>query len=187
MISTLSLTGKQTNNRLNLFGKDISNEQPILSSIKRIKILILNKLILPLISKQWSVLNENLICLDKIKKKLDYYYDIYKLDDLVIYKEILKAFELIIGEHQQLEYLEKKIYTDQNNSSNMNFSTLVYKTTMIRLKPEYELYDLILGKPDKKLNQKYNGEIISCIEKLLLIDDISFNKIKEIIIKKYCD
>jgi hypothetical protein len=57
---------------------------------------------------------------------------------------------------------------------------------MVRLKPEYEIYDVILGKPDRKLNEKYNEDIIKDIERLLSNDNINFNIIKEIINKKYC-
>ena len=70
--------------------------------------------------------------------------------------------------------------------STMNLSTMIYKTsTLLKLKPEYEIYDLILGKPDKKLKQKYNDEIITCIEKLLCIDNINFNKIKNTVTQKF--
>ena len=178
----LSLGGKSSFNGLNLSGKQSSTrENNIPLEIKKIKILILNNLILPLIAKQWNTLNENLFCLGKAKKKIDYYYDIYKLDDLIIYKEIIKAFELIISEHTQLEDLEKKMY-----SGSKDFSTMIYKTTMVKLKPEYEIYDVILGKPDRKLNEKYNENIIKDIERLLLNDNINFTIIREIINKKYC-
>jgi hypothetical protein len=182
MITTISLRGKSSYNKLNLKGKQLLNTYSIPLEVKKIKILILNNLILPLISKQWATLYENLFCIEKAKRKIDYYYETYKLDDLIIYKEIIKAFELIICEHQQLEDLEKKIY-----SGNKDFSTMIYKTTLVRLKPEYEIYDIILGKPDKNLNEKYNDIIIKDIEYLLSIDNINFNKIKEIIQNKYCE
>jgi len=189
MDTTLSLTGKNLYNRLNLSGKKFSNETTIVLEIKKIKIHILNNLIIPLMSKQWKVLNENILCLNKIKNKLDYYYDMYKLDELLIYKEMLLFFDYIICQNQQLVNLERKLYLNTNEgdeNTNTNFSTMVYTTnTIIKLKPEYELYNLILGKPDKKLNQKYNGSIISSIQKMLTDDNITFNIIKETIIKKY--
>jgi hypothetical protein len=181
MITTLSLTGKKSHNKNCLSGKDYMKEQNIPQEIKNIKILILNNLIIPLISKKWNILNENLFCIEKAKRKIDYYYNTFKFDDLIIYKEIIKAFELIICEHQQLEDLEKKLYS----GGIKDFSTLIYKTTMIKLKPEYEIYDTILGKPQRNLNQNYNEEIINDIQKLLTIDYINFNKIKEIISHKY--
>jgi len=189
MDTTLSLTGKNLYNRLSLSGKQFSNDTTIVLEIKKIKIHILNNLIIPLVSKQWKVLNENILCLNKIKKKLDYYYDMYKLDELLIYKEIMLFFDYIICQNQQLVNLERKLYLNTNQGDeniNTNFSTMIYTTnTIIKLKPEYELYNLILGKPDKKLNQKYNGSIISSIQNMLTDDNITFNIIKETIIKKY--
>jgi len=189
MDTTLSLTGKNLYNRLNLSGKKFSNETTIVLEIKKIKIHILNNLIIPLMSKQWKVLNENILCLNKLKKKLDYYYDMYKLDELLIYKEIMLLFDYIICQNQQLVNLEQKFYLNTNQGDgniNTNFSTMIYTTnTIIKLKPEYELYNLILGKPDKKLNQQYNSDIVLNIKKLLTNDNINFNIIKETIIKKY--
>lgn len=180
MITSVGLSGKNIYNKLSLTGKKEEKCQNIPDDIKSIKILILNNLIIPLISKKWNILNENLFCIGRAKKKLDYYYNIYQLEDLIIYKEIINAFELIICEHQQLEDLEKKMYT-----GNKDFSTMMYKTTMIKLKPEYEIYDNILGKPDKLLNQKYNQDVLLDIQKLLLYENINFSKIKDIINAKY--
>jgi len=185
MLTTLSLSGKKTHNILNLSGHHLSSENSISTEIKQIKILILNSLVIPLVSNQWKTLNENLACMDKVKKKINYYYEKYKLDDLLIYKELIKAIDLITCEHKQLEDLENKVYNPSRKSSSLNLSTMMYKTSMIKLKPEYEIYNLILGSPDIKLQEKYNEEIIKTIEKLLLIDNITFNAIKEVILKKY--
>ena len=137
--STLSLTGITKYNCLSLSGTGQSREKNIPEDIKKIKIMILNDLLIPLISKQWSVLNENLFLIEKAKKKIHYYYDKYKLEDLSIYKEIIKAFEMIVFEHKQLEDLERKLY-----GSSEDITTMIYKTNMIRLKPEYEIYDIII-------------------------------------------
>jgi len=53
---------------------------------------------------------------------------------------------------------------------------------MIRLKPEYELYDLIVGKPDRRKNEKYDEDTIHCIQSLLKIENINFQRIKENVI-----
>jgi hypothetical protein len=183
MFTTLSLSGKKTYNTLNISGKQLFlGQSKISEEINNFKISILNNFIFPLLSKDWQSLNENIYSLDKLKKNLDIYYDNYKLDDLIIYKEVINAIEYIVFEHKELESLEKKIYGETTN-----LSTMIYKTVMIKLKPEYEIYNLILGKPNKALNEIYVEEIIKDIEKLLLQDNISFNKIKEFISKKYCD
>jgi len=176
----LSLSGKKCNIAgMSLTGKYYCSSF-IPPDIKEIKISILNNLIFPLISKQWQTLQENMYCLKTIKQKLDYYYDSYKIEDLLIYKEIINAFEYILNEHEQLEELEQKMY-----GTTKDVSTIIYKTTMIRLKPEYEIYNLLLGKPDRNLNQKYNESILKEIEQMLLMPNPSFNKIKTYILNKY--
>ena len=82
----------------------------------------------------------------------------------------------MLNEHKQLDELEKTMY-----SSTSDVSTMVYKTAMIRLKPEYEIYDMIFGRPDRKKQEQYNEETIQRIEGLLNVYDITFDKIKEII------
>jgi hypothetical protein len=175
MYCTSSLTGKNNYNKMTLYGNNIfHNECNIIPlEVQHIKIYILNNLIIPLISKQWDLLHENMFFVENSIKKIDYYSKMYKADDLIIYKELLKAIEIILYEHYQLEDLEKKIYTGTNNLASM-----IYKTSMIRLKPEYEIYDIILGAPNKNNNEKYNEIIINDIAHMLSLDGINFNKIK---------
>jgi hypothetical protein len=178
-MNNISLTGK-CGFKNNMLGKSIYLIDKLPEDINKLKTKIINNIILPLLSKQWDVLKENLYCLDSLKKKLDYYYKTHKIYDLFLYKELLLAFEVIISEHTELEELEKKIY-----GSKTDLTTMVFKTTMIKLKPEYEIYGIIYGKPDKNLNQKYNEYIIRDIELLLRNDSITFQKIKEYILLKY--
>ena len=181
MTTSLSLTGKCSYNGINITGKKISSQIDVPRDIKNIKIQIMNNILLPLISKKWKTLRENLICLDSLKQKINSYYEIYKLDDLMIYKEILNSFEAVMVEHTQLEKLEKKLYA----SEDATMFSAIYKTTPIRLKPEYEIYDIILGKPNRNNNEKYDVMIISEIEFLLKKSDINFRIIQQFLFNKY--
>jgi hypothetical protein len=176
-ITTNNLSGKSQIQLNNLLGKNNTNS---LSNVKNFKLLLLETIILPLVRKQWKTLEENLYCIDNMKKKIDYYYYYYKLEDFLIYKEIIGAFENIILEHKQLEDLEKKIY-----GSSKDISTIIYKTTMIRLKPEYEIYNVLFGKPDRANNESYNDIIIKDIEHLLSFENVDFKTIQNIIMDKY--
>jgi hypothetical protein len=98
-----------------------------------------------------------------------------------IYKELINAFEAILAEHQQLEELEKTIYSGDSK----DVTTMIYRTAMIRLKPEYEIYDILYGKPQRSENQDYNVILIEYIEHLLKIEGITFHKIKEYTLAKY--
>jgi len=171
---TQSLIGKNIVNCNNLFGKnDCIKSIPL--EIKNLKIQIITNIILPLISKQWGQLYENMFFLETMKVKLDRYHKLYKMEDLLLYKDIIRAFENVMNEHTQLADLEKKIHTNKGEE----FTSIVYKTTMIRLKPEYELYDAIFGKPKREKNQSYNEETIQFIQRLMNQDNITFKKIKE--------
>lgn len=176
---TQSLCGKDKMQPNNLLGKNDSFQKNIPQEIKTLKIKIMNIIILPLISRQWSELYENRIFLEGIKIKLDHYYKLYKLEDLLLYKNIIHAFELMLNEHSQLTDLESQLYKTEG------FTSIVYKTAMIKLKPEYELYDTIFGKPKREKNQSYNDSTILYIQHLLAKENMTFQKIKEQVLLHY--
>jgi hypothetical protein len=179
--NTLSLTGKQNNNLLNLGGKTTvtNNSEPL--EVQKLKIQILNKIIIPLLNNKWVYLQENNFMIDIILAKIDLFYVKYNLGDLLLYKEFIKSLEKIISEHLELVELEKKLYSSCGNN---NGATLVYKTTMIKIKPEYEIYNLIYGNPFIN-NKKYNQSIIKELLVLIKIDNMDFDKIKSIITDKF--
>ena len=178
---TQTLVGKNNMCSNNLLGKHEYGQKSIPNEIRNLKIKIINNIILPLISKQWTELYENMFFLENIKIKLDRYYQLYKLEDLLLYKDIICAFENVLNEHTQLVDLEKKIYSSKGEE----FTSIVYKTTMIRLRPEYEIYDAIFGKPKRDKNQYYNDETIAFIKRSLMQENISFKKIKEQVIVNF--
>jgi hypothetical protein len=95
-----------------------------------------------------------------------------------LYKNVIYAFEVMLNEHLQLSDLEKQMYKTND------FTSIVYKTAMIKLKPEYELYDAIFGKPKRDKNQSYNDATISSIRHLLTRENTTFQKIKEQILSE---
>ena len=177
---TQSLMGKNILNCNNLFGKNDCGQKGIPFEVRSLKIQIINNIILPLISKQWIQLYENMFFLENMKLKLDRYYQLYKMEDLLLYKDIIRAFENVLNEHTQLTDLEKTIHATKGEE----FTSIVYKTTMIRLKPEYELYDAIFGKPKRDKNQVYNDDTIQLIQHLLNQNNVTFKKIKEQVLSK---
>ena len=60
---------------------------------------------------------------------------------------------------------------------------MVYKTTKIQILPEYEIYNSIIGRPNKK--EPYNENIIHDIKTLMLKENITYDKIKDYIENKY--
>jgi len=148
--------------------------------IIKIKSTIMKLIIIPFMSKNWKVLEENLVFFDNIKEKLTSIIAHNKCNDLQIYQDIVLAFETVVFLHMEITNLEEKLY-----GCNTNLSTLVFRTTMIRLKPELELYNLVFGTPNFKSGEKYNTNIVNDIIILLKMDNVTFDQIKNYILNKY--
>ena len=163
-----------------------ANNNHIPKEVQNIRILMMNLLIIPFISKQWNRLEENINFIENLTNKINKYLSIYINNEyLLLYKDVLAAFETIVLQHIEIRNLEK-YFTDNNDENGKKVtSSLVFKTTMLRLKPEYELYNLIVGEPNLKKDEKYNDSILNDIIKLLQVDTTSFEIIKNYIIEKY--
>jgi hypothetical protein len=179
----ISLSGKHAINTTNLSGKNNKYISQIPYEINKLKIRILDMFILPLLSRQIAKIQENRFLLDSFKEKLLYYYKLYKIEELLLYKELLSLFEVFADQQIQLEEVDKESY--KNNTAKNDVITMIYRTTMIKIKPEYELYNSILGRPKRELNETYREEIIKDIQKCMIMENITFKKMKEIITNKY--
>ena len=179
---TSNLNGYSNYNPLNLTGKPMCTKQTPLSIINSIKTKIISQFIVPLFSYQWDILNENVLLIDNYKNQLNDLYSKYKLDELNMYNELLKVIQILSNEHSMLlESESKKNFIKDPN----NIVSLVYKTTSIKLLPEYEIYNNIYGRPKKDNNEKYNTNIISEIQQLLRKQNITYSKIKEYLLQKH--
>ena len=181
-----SLTGKYNINDVhNLLGKTNNSQQVFSFEIQKLKDKILNSYLIPLYTKQWSKLNENIFFCERIKKKMTNLYNIYKSEDLKSYIELLKVIEILFDKFKHVEKDGGAINVINGKKSEL--ASIVYKTSMIKLLPEYEIYDSIIGKPKRELKEKYNELIINDIKKLLLLEETGFNDIKKYIEKNYAN
>jgi len=178
---THSLTGKNMLNLNNLKGLYINETNNIPSKIKKLKERILEDYLLPLFTKKWNTLNENVFFIESLQKNINYYYNIYKLDELNTYYELLKVIKILVDNYQTLENYEKqtKSHFDPNH-----ITSFIFKTAKIQLLPEYEIYDNIIGKPKKELKEKYDIDMICLIKKLMEQENMTYHKIKEHIEKE---
>jgi hypothetical protein len=181
---TLNLTGINKLNEINLTGKMDLSINPAILIINKLKKHIVEDYIVPLFSKQWGILNQNTFLISDFIEKLKYYNRIYKLDDLHLYIELLKIIQLFMDKHNLLIDTESQISGKRDPN---DVITMVYKTTALKLLPEYEIYNSIIGKPNRNKNQLYNEDIINDIKYAMSLENISYNKIKEFIEKKYLD
>lgn len=177
-----NLTGINMTNEHNLTGKPHAICNPFIYKIQSLKTRIVTNYLIPLFSKQWDILNENVFFIDKYRELLDKYYKMYKLEDLLVYIELLKILNLLIDEHKLLISTEEQTNSLKNPN---DIVTMIYKTTAIRLVPEYEIYNSIIGRPKRELNQQYNKHIILDIKRLMTNEMVSLKKIKEFIDATY--
>jgi hypothetical protein len=182
-MTTHSLTGRSELNITNLKGKHTTGKTPIYDKITLVKEKILEDYLMPVFTNQMFKLYENAYFIDKIQKKIQDFYDTYKLDELTVYIELLKIIKIMIQNYRTIDEYEQKINAKKMQANDV--VSMIFKTSQIRLLPEYELYDSILGKPKKALKEKYDMDIIAVIKQKLSEENISYKKIKEYIHKIY--
>jgi len=73
----------------------------------------------------------------------------------------------------------------QYGASVNNMTNIVYKTSMINLKPDYSLYNMILGRPDFAGGERYNQDVLDDIRRLLTSQNVNYNIISAFIMKKF--
>ena len=179
----LSMSGARNLTYFNICGntnsQSQSQSQNIPTEVKKIKLQIINYYIIPFMSKNCKALEENLVFFDVIMNKLVSFNTRYPNLNLQIYIDLLYIFETAVFLNMENTNLEEKLYC--NNS---NMSTMSFKTVMLRIKPEYEIYNLIFGKPNFKC-EEYNTNILNDILTLLHTYNVTFIQIKTIISNKY--
>lgn len=179
---SLSLSGKPGSiNKLSGRLQPLSISVHIPSDIKNLKVRILDLFWLPLLYKKWNVIKQNLFLIDGFKKKIQIYYDSYKLEDLLLYRDVITLSEFFVQQQIQLEDMEKQIHKRSNNQ----VISMVYRTSMIKLKPEFELYNHILGRPVYEKQETYREDILAEIQKCILNENITYEKIHAHIVRRF--
>lgn len=168
MNSSISLTGQNINNPLTLTGisKTYGNNTNYI--VKRIKEKIFSLFIKPLYNSNWNIINQNMFRSDEIIIKLEKFNKLYPYEDLEIYLIILNT---IIDLNSEYHKFNETLY-----GSTENIAQLVQNVPSIRLTAEFELYNLIIGKPE---NYNYDTIIIEEIKRLLMDPNIEFDYIKK--------
>lgn len=176
---TINLTGLNNRNEMNLTGK-IDLVTTSSQKINNLKKYIFTNYILPLYSEQWEIINKNKFLIDETIKQLNDYYKTYKLEELTTFLGLLKILKILIEKNDMLNNLKDKTKRTYDKNS---IISMVYKTTKIKILPEYELYNSIIGKPTKL--KPYDDKIINDIKLLMVKPNITYDIISEYLHKKY--
>ncbi len=173
-----SLTGANKINTLNLTGKSMTfgaGKEPYY--VTRLKKIIFNRFITPLYTKNWKIIEQNIFSLSDILLKLQKYSKEANCEDLETYSTLLTIIVELLGEHNHYENLEKMFYSGDA------VGTIKFKMPKIRMRPEYELYKLIIGKPKKF--KDYDDRVLKYIASLLNTEYAEFDKISDSVRKEF--
>lgn len=178
-----SLTGISNRNLHVLVKQDNNNNcgGRVPTDVVKIKATIMRVIIIPSLAKNWKVLEENLIFFDSIQAKLSKLKSKYPCLGLELYVDLLNAFQTSVFMHIEITSLENRLY----GSDCSTVSTILFKTVMIRLKPELEFYNLVIGKPNLSAGEKYKTTAINDILMLLEVPNVTFEQMKDFITTKY--
>ena len=180
--SSISLSGKQNGEKKRNHSIVIPNK------IKELKVKILNDYLIPLYSKQWTILKENMFFIFDIQRRIAEFIQLYKSDEFAVYIDLLKVLSMFMDNYNLLQFQEENIHGNKNGEKSMTKSNetmrMIFQTAMIKLLPEYEIYNSILGKPNRESKQVYDQCIIEDIKDMLVQENITFYKIKECILHK---
>lgn len=171
-MSCIALTGINKINENNLTGKSQTasiKQEPYY--ITRLKQVIFNRFITPVFTNNWKIVEQNMFSLQEIRDKLTKYINQDNCEDLQVYLSFLDVIVELLAEHNHFERLEN-MYNPKNT-----VGTIRFKVPKIRLQPEYELYKLIIGRPQKSVG--YDNDILAYIKTLLTREFIEYTDIQK--------
>tara|TARA_X000000950_G_C13668244_1_gene558825 strand:+ start:189 stop:719 length:531 start_codon:yes stop_codon:yes gene_type:complete len=173
ILSTNSLTGQAQINHINLTGQSLIQGTTQSYQVKRLKRVIFDKFITPLFSNKWEVLEDNYIVIDGLQARIDRYFKETQDPDLKMYRDLLSV---VVDMFTKYRYFNS---IDPTYSSNKAMAQMIAMLPTVRLKPEYEIYNLILGKPQK--NEFYDDIKLSKISKLIKNENMTIKKIEQLL------
>jgi len=123
-----------------------------------VKAQILNAIVLPFLAQDWEALRNNMFLLDTMKSRLAQNFSA----DNSLYSDIVSCFELAICDH---------LMGGDGGlpGEGKSFADMTFRTSIVRLKPEYELYHLILGVPE---DAAYNQDTLASIAQMVASPDL---------------
>lgn len=176
-MSSLSLTGRAINNALSLTGKSCNYQNKSPFYVIKYKKYMFDRFINPILSKRWDLLRQNSFQINRFIEKAKYYYNLTNDDNILLYEHMLQIVKLSLDNNDELNRLEENLFGNNNSVAQLSI-----KIPRIRLSPQYELYNMIIGKP---VNNKYDDTIINHINNLLRKEYISYEQIEKEVLTSY--
>jgi len=133
---------------------------------------IFDDFVLPLVNEDIDTLRKNLALILYYKEQLEKTSTKSYFSDLIEF--VSKGFGLL----EEVDDLQKRINGEDA------FGQLYVRTARIRLMPEYEIYNAILGAPKVRKGERYNMDIVAKIRKLLTElkpDEVDYHLLERLI------
>ena len=171
MQTNQSITGRSGPNPSNLRGGNPGNGLQTPHHVRRMKTLVFDKFIGPLMRNDWKSLEQNHIVIDGIIERIEKYNKEAKHEALEMYANLLRLVQDM--------FTKNRFYNakGQEGDEGRTVAKVVAMLPTLRLRPEYEVYNLILGEPDE--NEYYDDMVISRLAVLIKDEDMTIDKIRE--------
>lgn len=186
--TSLSLNGKRNINIASLsggFSYGSGGSQSLATDVAEFLELVTNLYVLPNSNKNWDVLRENMIFIEQIEHRLNILLIVHSNNETL---KNLKLFLSILGDvynqHIEILALEQQLVGSTNVIGKNIEIKYQYTLPYIRLKAEYELFNLIYNMKTDTI-RAYDDTIINEITYLLSKEEFNFSKIKTYIVNKY--
>jgi hypothetical protein len=179
-VDSMSLSGK-SNFKHGLRGASsiIASNHSVLGA-QEFKTRMIDSIMIPFMCQDWKIIEENMFLFDIFKEEIDREVMKNPYADIYVYKDLITAIEIAFSQQQEISCLEKRLYQGRDDAS-----TMIVKLGGIRLKPELELCDLILGKPDYKNGERHDPNIVEEILTMMKTPRATFANISKYINYKY--
>ena len=144
------------------------------------KMKMIDAVMIPFMSQDWRVLEENLFLMDIFRDEIDRIAMRNPCADICVYKDLIMAVEVAFEQQQEIKCLETRLYEGRDDAT-----TMVIKMGAIRLKPELEMCDLIMGKPNYKNGAQHDKAMLDEVIVLMKRPRATFANISKYIKSKY--
>jgi hypothetical protein len=179
-ISGISLSGKSViatgSTSISLAGKTSVGAVSEDPRIKEVRTLIIERFLMPLMRRDTKEVYHNFYLLPRIKSTIEALKE--RNPDMEYYHDIVSFLEDSFNVYKTVNTLY------ENNPENKSgFGNFMVRTATITLKPQYHLYNLIIGKPPK--GEQYKKEIIEYILVLLSRINLKYDEIYTLVRRRF--
>lgn len=130
------------------------------------KTMIFDNVAIPLLQNKDEFFRDNIYMINIIKNKLDTLVKSFPEEDFTFYKHII---DLIFLAFEKTELLDKyeKLFSGEDS-----VATLGLQVKRVLLRTEYEIYNIIYGRPNTKMGETYENGRIEEIYNLLYKENL---------------